>query len=402
MPTLSLLSLVLFGAAGVGLCILAVMLVCVHIHLRRPRQEPSALPGISILKPLCGVDDDLEKNLASFAEQDYAGAWEVLLGVKEASDPAWAVARRAVRRWPRRFRLLLQEDAPGLNPKVNQLITLSRHARYEVLVVSDSNVRTHPEYLREIAAGLTQENVACVTHPVAGMGEEAFGSLMDNVHLATSVGVGQIASMVAAGKPLVVGKSMAMWRADLEAVGGFLALKDYLAEDYVFGRWISERLHKRVVVGPTPIHNYSRNKCVQDFVARYRRWGVIHRTSVSLPTSLGHGLLQPGFWALLGTMAHPTAQTGMGLMAVLSGKVLMDVGLLQAVRPGRVSARLVAGLLAKDLIVQACWLNGFMERTVNWRGTRLRVGLNSQLLGVGPAEPSLPVEQPVLPSSAEA
>jgi ceramide glucosyltransferase len=400
--TLSLLSLVLFGAAGVGLLILLVQLVCIHVHRRRPVPTPASLPGISVLKPLCGVDDDLERNLQSFAEQEYAGAWEVLLGVKDTRDPAYQVARKAVRRWPRRFRLAVQEGTPGLNPKVNQLITLSCHARHEVLVVSDSNVRVHPEYLREIASGLTREGVACVTHPVAGMGEEAFGSLMDNAHLATSVGPGQISAMVAAGKPLVVGKSMALWRADLDAVGGFHALKDYLAEDYVFGRWVDEKLHKRVLVGHTPIHNYSRNKGVADFVARYRRWGVIHRTAVSLPTSLGQGLLQPGLWAALGTVASPTTETGLVLLAVLSGKVLVDVGTLQAMRPVRVCPRLLAALVLKDALIQLCWLNGFVERTVEWRGNRLRVGLNSQLLGEAPPELPLAEERPAIPSSLEA
>lgn len=402
MPTLSLLSLVLFGAAGLGLLILAGILVCVVLHLRRPAPVPAALPGLSVLKPLCGVDDDLEKNLVSFAEQDYAGPWEVLLGVKDTQDPAYQVARRVVRKHPRRFRLLVQEGVPGLNPKVNQLVTLSRHARHEAYVVSDSNVRVHAEYLTEIAAGLTQPDVACVTHPVAGRGEEAFGSLMDNVHLATSVGPGQISAMMAAGKPLVVGKSMAMWKADLEQVGGFMGLKDFLAEDYVFGRWVGERLGKRVVVGHTPVHNYSRNKTVADFVARYRRWGVIHRTAVSLPTSLGQGLLQPGFFALLGFMAEPSRYTFAGLLAVLAGKVLVDVGYLEAIRPGPVTARLAVGILVKDFIVQCCWLNGFVERTVNWRGNRLRVGLNSQLLGAGPAEPSLSGEQADVPPSSAA
>jgi ceramide glucosyltransferase len=345
------------------------------------------------------VDDDLETNLASFAALDYGGEWEVLLGVKDTKDAAWPVAQKVVARWPRRFRLVLQEGAPGFNPKVNQLITLARHARHEVLVVSDSNVRIQPDYLREIAAYLTQDNVGCVTHAVVGQGEETLGSLMDNTHLATSVGAGQIASLVAAGKPLVVGKSMALWRSDLEALGGFTAMKDYLAEDFVFGVWVREQLKKRVEVGRSPVHNYSRKKGVADFFARYRRWGVIHRTSVSLPTSVGQGLLQPGFWALLGTAMQPTRQTALGLLAVVLVKLVLDLVQLRALRPAKMTLQLLGGLLLKDLLIQFCWLNGFFERTVDWRGRRLRVGYESRLLGEETSlEPALEEEQSVTPS----
>lgn len=399
MPLPTLLSLVLFGAAVFGLLVLTVQWVCVHIHLRRRAPEPKSLPGISLLKPLCGVDDDLETNLASFAALDYGGPWEVVLGVKDTNDAAWPVAQKVVARWPQRFRLVIQEGAPGFNPKVNQLITLARHARHEVLVVSDSNVRIQPDYLREIAAYLTQDNVGCVTHAVVGQGEETLGSLMDNTHLATSVGAGQIASMVAAGKPLVVGKSMALWRADLDSLGGFTAMKDYLAEDFVFGVWVREQLKKSVAVGRSPVHNYSRNKGVADFFARYRRWGVIHRTSVSLHTSLGQGLLQPGFWALLGTAMQPTRQTAAALGAVVLAKLVLDLVQLQALRPARVTPRLLLGLLLKDMLIQFCWLNGFFERTVDWRGRRLRVGYESRLLGEEPSlEPALEEEQSVTPS----
>ena len=97
-----------------------------------PRSSAEARPGISILKPLCGVDDDLEANLAQFASLDYP-RYEVLLGVKDTRDPAYAVARAAVARWPQVMRLVLQEGEPGLNPKVNQLVTLSSEARYDAV-----------------------------------------------------------------------------------------------------------------------------------------------------------------------------------------------------------------------------------------------------------------------------
>src|SRR5439155_12021378 len=122
--------------------------------------------GISILKPLCGLDDDLVANLESFVAIDYA-PYEVLLGVRDRHDAAYPIALALARRFPRRVRVVLQRGAPGLNPKVNQLATLARAARYEIVVVSDSNVRVPDGYLDEIAAHLEDPRVGLVTHPIA-------------------------------------------------------------------------------------------------------------------------------------------------------------------------------------------------------------------------------------------
>ena len=90
--------LVLLAAAVVGVSALAVMLALTVWHLRRPGLVPSEWPGISVLKPLCGADDDLAANIASFAELPYAGEYEVVLGVRSPEDAAWPIAEEAVRR----------------------------------------------------------------------------------------------------------------------------------------------------------------------------------------------------------------------------------------------------------------------------------------------------------------
>ena len=176
------------------------------------------LPGISILKPLCGLDEELQENLASFAELEHP-AYEVLLGVKGPSDPAFQIARAAVERWPDRMRMVTtQRFNEGRNPKVNQLIGLAKAARHPLLVVSDSNVRVGRDYLRDIASGMADPGVGLLTHPVAGIGERRLGSLFENLHLAGSVAPGIVAAHRLAHREIVVGKSMAMWKADPFAV----------------------------------------------------------------------------------------------------------------------------------------------------------------------------------------
>lgn len=371
-------SLFLLIAAAVGIAALALQLAAVRVHVGRRPRTPTALPPISILKPLCGIDDDLEKNLECFAALDYP-AYEVVLGVKSSSDPAFAVARRAVARWPKVMRLVLQRGEPGFNPKVNQLITLEKAARAELLVISDSNTRVGQDYLREIAACFEDPQVGCVTHPLMGEGEARLGSLLDNLHLASAIGPGMIAAKVVAGKDIVVGKSMALRRADLAQMGGFLAMKDFLAEDYFIGVRVSEILGKRVAVARGVVINVSKQKTPSDFLKRYVRWSVIHRSSLELGTYFAHALMNPFPLALIAAALCPRGSTLLAAGAVGVLKVAIDLAAARSLRPGRYGPLALLAVPLKDILVFAAWVNALFQTTVDWRGNALRVGPGSQL-----------------------
>jgi ceramide glucosyltransferase len=388
-------------AALFGLTALLVQYAFVLRHRSEPpRPLPAGArrPGISILKPLCGVDDDLEANLEQFARLDYAGDYEVVLGVKDTRDAAFAVARAAVARWPGVMRLELQVGEPGRNPKVNQLITLADRARFDLLVISDSNTRVAPGYLEEIASGFADPSVGCVTHPVAGIGERTFGSLLDNLHLAASAAAGMIAAKRLADRDIVVGKSMALRREDVDALGGFFSVKDVLAEDYVIGQWVTRKLGRRVVVARTPVFNVSLRKSVSAFFQRYLRWSVIHRTAVSPSTYLAQALLNPVPLAVMGALLLPSPTTGMVATVVLLGKVAVDVATLRALRPESVPWDAVPGVLVKDALLFASWWYGLFFRTVNWRGTKLRVAPGTRLV---PLRAPVSAPEPVLDAGDE-
>jgi ceramide glucosyltransferase len=378
-------SLFLLFAAAVGIVALAFQLAAVRVHLGRRARLPTALPPISILKPLCGVDDDLEKNLECFSALDYP-AYEVVLGVKSPSDPAFEVARRAVARWPKVMRLVIQQGEPGFNPKVNQLVTLEKAARAELLVVSDSNTRVSKDYLREIAALFEDPQVGCVTHPIVGEGEARLGSLLDNLHLASAIGPGMIAAKVVAGKDLVVGKSMALRRADLAAMGGFLAMKDFLAEDYFIGVRVSEVLGKRVAVARGVVVNVSQKKTPGDFLKRYQRWSIIHRSSLELGTYFAHALMNPLPLALIAAALWPSGSTLLAAGAVGALKVALDLATAGSLGQRRFGLWAVAAVPTKDVLVFAAWVNALFQTTVDWRGNALRVGPGSRLSAVVEAE----------------
>jgi ceramide glucosyltransferase len=375
-------SQLLFVGAAFGLLLYTLQLVAVVIHKRSPSRMPRLRRGISVLKPLCGLDDDLAANLECFAALDYA-PYELLLGVRDRKDAAYPLAVAFARRFPKRVRVVLQRGTPGLNPKVNQLATLVRAARYELVVVSDSNVRVEADYLDEIAAHLEDPRVGLVTHPIAGIAEERFGSLMDNLHLCASVGAGMIGVKRVVGKDIVVGKSMAMRKSDLAQLGGFEAFADVLAEDYLLGKAVATTLGKHVVVGRAPVRNVSQRRDARDFYRRYRRWSVMHRQCIGGPVYAAQALLNPTMVAAAGWLVHPSMLTLGGFGAAAALKLAYDGAALAMMRGGRPPLSVVAASPAKDALLACAWAVGLWRREIDWRGNPLRVLPGTRLRPVG-------------------
>ena len=371
-------ALALLAVSALGLCVLGVEGLALRRRLAGDPPAPNGRPGISVLKPLRGLDDDLAANLASFAAQEWP-AVEVLLGLHDAADPAEPVAREAERRWPGRFRVVVHGAELGMNPKVAQLAALSAAARHELLVVSDSNVRVRPGYLPEIAARLEDPEVGLVTHLIAGVGERGTGALLENLHLAGGVATGIAAAKAVAGRDVVMGKSMALRRADLAALGGLEPVKDLLAEDYVLGRMIPERLGKRVELATLPVENVVQDRSVGQFTHRARRWAVLQRTLVGPWLYAAQAVRNPVVLATLALAAAPAAWTATAWLAVAGARAILDGAAGAALRPGGFRPSQLAWTPVKDLLLGAAWIEGFFRRTVEWRGTRLRVHEGTRL-----------------------
>ncbi len=382
------LSNVLFLVAGIGLTIVMVEHLSAVRHLRERPPTPKGTPGISILKPLCGIDDDLEANLACFAELDYPN-YEVLLGLKSVDDPAHAVARAAAGRWPRIFRLVMQRGEPGLNAKVNQLLTLEPEARHELLLISDSNVRVGAGYLSEIAALFERPETGLVTHPIIGVGDETLGALFDRLHLASLVTPGMISGKRIAGQDFVVGKSMAMRRGDLAAMGGFESVKDVLAEDFILGSRVGKQLGKRTEVGHQPVVNVSHQLGVGDLFLRYTRWNVIQRRLIGRFLFSFQLLLNPVALGLLGLFACPTRHRLVAFLLLALTKILADAGSRTVQERSPIRLRHLVFTPVKDLLIFGSWLRAMVTNEVVWRGNRLRVLAGTRLEPIRDPKPEV-------------
>jgi ceramide glucosyltransferase len=371
-------ALVLLAAAALGVLTLFGELVVIALARRRPVPRATTTQGLSILKPMCGVDDGLEHTLEHFARMTGPSV-ELLLGVKDLEDPAFPIARRVAARFPDTVRVVPQRGSPVMNPKVNQLITLTKAARFELLMVSDSNAFLAPEALDEIQAHFEDPRVACVANPLSGKGHRSFGALLDNLHLAAFVGAGQIAAKVVADRDLVIGKSMTLRRSVLERLGGFGAFGDYAAEDFAIGQAVRHQ-GLRTVVAAHPVWNVAVRRSVKSFFDRYRRWAVLQRTNVSLPTYLGQAFFNPWPLAVLAWVAQPSIPTTVGLAVILLLRIALDLGTARVMNLEPIPARAALVVPLKDVLLFLAWVEALFRRTILWRGNQLQVAPGGKLV----------------------
>jgi ceramide glucosyltransferase len=171
-----LLGLVAIVAVGTTLW----AMVCVFWFTRPRRSSREYAPPVTIFKPLKGLDEELEDNLRTFFRLDYP-VFQLLFCVADHDDPAIEVVRRLCHEFPEcDAELVIGCPAFGLNPKVESLVAMDRRRKHDVFLISDSNVRVRPSYLRETVCYLADPGVGLVTNIFAGIGESHPGAVREH------------------------------------------------------------------------------------------------------------------------------------------------------------------------------------------------------------------------------
>ncbi len=334
-------------------------------------------PPISILKPLKGLDDNLFDNLESFCLQDYP-AYEIIFSIQDHDDPSCRIVRKIKDKYPdREITVLIERCDEGLNPKVNNLIPAVRAARYGHVLISDSNVLVGRDYLRAVAGPMSDDRVGLVSSLIRGVRGRTLGSVFENLHLNSFIAGSVCLLDRFLHMPCVIGKSMLMRKADLEAIGGMHAVKDFLAEDYIIGK----RMHdsgRRVVLSNYAVNNVNEYWGLKKFINRHTRWGKL-RWRIGGPKYLaelaGNAVFMSFLPLLLSGFSAVTASLAIGVSAIKMGG---DYYLGRRLRTG-MNPLLYLFVPVKDIVIGCIWFVPLLSSSVVWRGNRYVIGDSSLL-----------------------
>ncbi len=358
----------------------------VRLRAGVPSRRLSELPPVTVLKPLCGVDADLEANLRTFFEQDHP-RFELVFGVQGASDPAAEIVRRLRAEYPQVVaRLVVHDGGRGLNPKVSNLRAMLEHAaQHDVIVVSDSNVAVARDYLRELATELARPNTGLVTSPISGEGERTLGAALEALQLNGPVAAGVAIASELARHTIVVGKSMMFRRSELARLGGLESVAEVLAEDYVIGRMYLEAGYA-VRLARTPVRNIVRAATVRTFSDRMLRWGMI-RIRLAPAAFFLEPLASP---LVVAAVALATGTLGAWpLWWAVAVMLVRDAATTLLMRGPRGLTTLPL-VLVRDVIVLGTWCVTPFHKHVRWRGRRVRVSAGTRLYAAEPSAAPAP------------
>lgn len=350
--------------------LVALYLVFDFFKLRPTIEDSSFTPPISILKPVKGVDAQAYLNFASFCRQDYP-EYEIIFGVAEPTDPVIPIIDSLRRDFPDLPIRLIVVQPFGANRKASLLHELEQEARYEMLVVSDSDMRATPDYLRRVVADLADEDVGLVTCPYRGVSALSLAARLEALHM----GVTFLPSVIVARKFLnmrfAMGATVALRRSHLHQMGGFAILADYLADDYQLGARIASlglkvRLSNYVVtcvLGATTF---------RDQWHREVRWMRCSR--LSRPREYP-GLLLSFSTPLSLALVLVTGAETMSLRFLLASMILRwgVAWLISGRTQDQESRRWLLLLPLRDLLTALTWCAGLIGRRAVWRGEKFEL-----------------------------
>ncbi len=366
-PTIILLALLAGALVYSGLTVIAAL----RYLAVRPPELRSAEP-VSILKPLHGLDADLESNLRTFFEQDYP-SFEILFAVREPEDPAVAVVEKLQQEYSNvPSRLLVTGEPPYPNAKVFSLDRMLHASAHDLVVMSDSDIRVTPTMLRTIAAEFQNPKLGIATCPyraVAGgsLEKSSFWSRIEAIGMNTDFLAGILVARMLEGMRFAVGPTIAARRHALESIGGFERLKDYLAEDFVMGKFAAEAGHGVTLSSYVIEHHIGTSSDFRHNAAHRLRW--TRSTRRSRPAGyLGQLFTMPVPLALLVTAWNPSWWPVLPVTLAIRGVAAWTVSELV------LRARLNWLLLPLEDIAGFCfWIAGFFGNTIVWRGRRYRL-----------------------------
>jgi ceramide glucosyltransferase len=323
-------------------------------------------PPVSILKPVRGLDPDAYENFASFCKQDYS-AYEILFCVGDASDPVVPVIEKLAMDFPEHdIRLLYGSGRDATNDKVAKLARLTQEARYDTLVINDSDVRAESSYLRKVVAPLANPNVGAVTCFYVPTHETSVVQQLQSVGMLSDFYPGILVAWLLDGVKFALGPTIATTRERIAGFGGFEAIENRPGDDLLVGRLIAEQGYE-VKLLRYWIDTVADFHSMRDLVLKRLRWMTVMRHM----RPWGHfGLLFTlGLpWAIIAGLAAHSARVGLAylgiyfFMRIAMTWLIGSWGLKQLFH-----LRYLLLIPAWDALAVGIWLRSFTRKTISWR-----------------------------------
>lgn len=366
------------GLAATGY--LAFALACICLWRRGEVASNEATPSITLFKPVRGANADLRDNLKSFLDQDYRD-YQVVFGVADEADPAVAIIRDLIADYPNLdCDISIGWVDSSSNPKVATLLPMQSKAKHDLWVITDSDVRVAPDFLRHMARALGPDDVGAATclytAKAAGGTALRLGAMAINEWFLPSALVAKALGPL----KFCFGAAMAVKRPALDKIGGFQALADNLADDFMLGH-LCYQAGYRVALAETLVETEVAEADLKAMLYREVRWGRTIR-SVQPAGYMGSVLTYAIPLSIIGIIATSAAWPGLVLLGL---SVALRLAIHGAVRhflhiKDPLSLSLVP---VRDIMGFIVWLASYLRRTVDWRGTLYRVERGGRMTPLG-------------------
>jgi ceramide glucosyltransferase len=351
----------------------ALALVAVRRFTRRQATSADFEPPVSLLKPLHGAEPDLEAHLATFFKQPYP-LYEILFCARQADDAGLIAARKVAAQFPHVPVQFLCSGQPTVpNAKILSLQKMAEAAKYDLLIISDSDVRVDANYVRDVVAPFADSNVGAVTCLYRGVAAQGgLWSRIEAAAMSVEMSAGVLVADMLEGMKFALGPTMAIRRSCLDEIGGFLPMGDYCADDFLLGNWVAERGHT-VVLSHHVIDHIVLHANFWPSMQHQARWMKSTRFSrpkghlgTALTFSVPFGLLaalalwglRPQHWLMLAAGALLwSIGTRMLLAFAVSHNVVREKSAWQSILLYPV----------RDLLGMLFWAASYCSRKVLWR-----------------------------------
>ncbi len=319
--------------------------------------------SVSVLKPVRGADEGLREALRSHSELE--GEYELLCGVSDPNDPAVAL----IAEFPKATLVICPTTAP--NAKAGVLMDLAKVAKHPLIVINDADVRVDRDYLWRITAPLADPRVGLVTCLFRPIGA-TFPGRIEGLSVSTDFAPGALIAPMFGVDEFAIGATMAVRRADLDRIGGFAAVADYVADDYQLGRQIHmlglKCVLSNVVVGSGLGGGW------RDVWTHQVRWARTIRVS-----KFGGYIGLPVTWATVWAgLAFAFGDWWMGA-ALLTLRMITAILCGYGVLGSRDALALWWAIPLRDLFGVAIWVMGVTGDTVVWRGRKLKLNREGRI-----------------------